>query len=53
MSEDEIVVREGEEVSEENKAKITNRIEEVLNMILSRKYNADIKIKFVDKEDNK
>jgi hypothetical protein len=31
---------------------IRGKIEDVLNKILSRKYNAEIKIKFVDKGDS-
>ncbi len=31
---------------------ITRKIETVLNTILSRKYNAKIKIKFVDSKEN-
>jgi hypothetical protein len=40
-------------VNEEEITRIRSRIEEVMSSILSKKYNAVIKIKFVDKEDNK
>lgn len=53
MDKDEIVLRAGEKLSKEDGERLQGRIEEVMSSILSRKYNAVIKIKFVDKEDNK